>query len=290
MKPFNYIAPKTLDEALKAMASANGGGRALVGGSDLVDQMRVGRWTPSIVVDLKQVTEMQRLEYSASEGLHVGAAVSCTRTADYTPVGANYPSIRESCLLIGSVQIQNRASIAGNVCNGAPSADTVPPLLTYDARAVIAGPGGRREVPLAEFFVGPGKTILKPDELVVELIVPPPAANSSGHYLRFIPRNEMDIAVAGAASMVIVDPGTGRCTKARIALASVAPTPVRARESEAALEGQVLNSETVRRAAESAPAAASPISDVRGSAEYRKELCKVLTQRTLEHCMADLGL
>ena len=288
MRPFSFVSPRTLDEAVQAMA--NGNARALAGGSDLVDQMRVGRRTPGVVVDIKNIPDMQRLEYSATEGLHVGGGVSCTRTGDYGPIGEHYPSIQETCRLIGSVQIQNRASVAGNVCNAAPSGDTIPALLTYDARCIVVGPNGRREVPIDEFFVGPGQSVLAAEELLLEIFVPPPPANSSGHYLRFIPREEMDIAVAGVASMVAVDPSTKICTQARIALASVAPTPVRARDAEAALEGQVLNAETVKRAADLTPQATSPISDVRGSVEYRKELCKVLTQRTLEHCMSDLGI
>ena len=188
VRPFKFVSPRTLDEAIQAMSQAQGGARALAGGSDLVDQIRVGRRTPTVVVDIKRIPEMQRLEYIEGDGLHVGAGVSCTRTADYPLVGEHYPSIKESCLLIGSTQIQNRASIAGNVCNAAPSADTIPPLLTYGAIAVIAGLGGTREVLLEEFFLGPGQTALQPDELVMEIKVPPPPANSSGHYLRFIPR------------------------------------------------------------------------------------------------------
>ena len=290
MHPFQFVAPRTLDAAIAAMASANGQARALAGGSDLIDQIRVGRRTPSLVVDIKNIPEMQRLEYVPGEGLHIGTGVSCTATAQYSPVGEHYPSIKESCLLIGSVQIQNRASIGGNVCNAAPSGDTVPPLLTYGARGVIAGPNRRREVLLEEFFLGPSQTVLEPAELLVEIVVPPPPPNSTGHYQRFIPREEMDIAVAGAASMVAMDPATGRCVQVRIALASVAPTPVRAREAEAALEGQVPTRELIREAAELAPRAANPISDVRGSAGYRIELCKVLTNRTLETCLSDLGI
>ena len=139
MHPFHFVSARTLQEALEAVSRADGGAMALAGGTDLVDQVRSGRKSPSVVVDIKNVPEMQRLEYADGEGLHIGAGVSCARTAEYTYVGRHYPSIRESCLLIGSTQIQNRATIAGNVCNAAPSADTVPPLLTYDARAVLGG-------------------------------------------------------------------------------------------------------------------------------------------------------
>ena len=289
MRPFSFAAPQTLDEAIEIMAHSNGGARPLVGGSDLIDQLRTGRKQAAMVVDIKRIPEMKKLEYVEGEGLHVGAGVSCTDTANYEPTGRYFPSIKESCLLIGSTQIQNRASMAGNVCNAAPSADTLPSLITYGTRAIIAGPQGRREVLLENFFLGPSRTVLEPNELLVELVVPPPDPNSDGHYLRFIPRGEMDIAVAGAASMVAVDTTSRRCTKARIALASVAPTPVRVKEAEAVLKGQVLTDELIRRAADLTPQATNPINDIRGSIEYRKELCKVLTYRTLSQCVATLG-
>ena len=187
------------------------------------------------------------------------------------------------------MQIQNRASIGGNICNAAPSADTVPPLIVYSAKEVIVGPGGRREVPLEEFFRGPGQHVMEPSEILLETVVPPPPPNSSAHYLRFIPRNEMDIAVAGVASLLALEPGTRRCTHARIALAAVAPTPVRATAAEGVLEGQEITEDLIRQAAERAVEACSPITDMRGSSEYRKELVKVLTRRTLYQSMASLG-
>ena len=288
MRAFNCIIPRNLDEALQAMA--NGDARALAGGSDLIDQIRVGRRTPSIVVDIKNIPEMRRLEYTEDDGLHVGAGVSCTDTAQYEPVGNHFPSIKESCLLVGSLQIQNRASIAGNVCNAAPSGDTIPSLLTYGAKALIAGPKGMREVLVEELFLGPSRTVIEPEELLVEIIVPPPPINSSGHYLRFIPREEMDIAVVGSASMVSVDPTTKQCLKARIALASVAPTPIRAKQAESALEGQILTPSKILEVSKLASNDATPIADVRGSVQYRKDLCEVLTRRTLEHCLSDLGI
>ncbi len=290
MNPFDFVAARTLQEAVEAKSRADGDGVILAGGTDLVDQIRSGRKSPGVVIDIKAVPEAQRLEYVEGEGLHIGAGVSCTRTAEYPAVGQLYPSIKESCLLIGATQIQNRATIAGNVCNAAPSADTVPPLLSYEARAVLAGPGGTREVPLEDFFLGPGKTTLQAGELLVEIHVPPPLPHSAGRYLRFIPREEMDIAVAGVASMLALDPASGRCTRARISLAAVAPTPVRATEAEAALEGQAVTESAIKVAADLVPQSANPITDIRGSREYRLELCRVLARRTLERCLADLGV
>ena len=291
MKPFSYVAPQSLEDALQVLAQAEGPGqvRAIVGGTDLIDQMTQGHRTPSVVLDVKRIPEMMRLEWVPGEGLHIGAAVPCTDTAAFPAVKENYASIEESCLLVGSIQIQNRASIGGNIGNSAPSADTVPGLITYAARAAITGPRGSREIPLEEFFTGPGQNVLEPDEILLETIVPPPPPNSSGHYLRFIPRNEMDIAVVGVGSLLVLEPGTRRCDQARIALASVAPTPVRARAAEAVLEGKEVTADLIQEAGERAVEACNPITDVRGSIEYRKELVKVLTRRTLQHCMESLG-
>lgn len=291
MKPFSYVAPTNLDEAYQVLAKADGPGsiRALVGGTDLIDQMRQNRRSPAIVMDVKRIPEMMRLEWVPGDGLHLGAAVPCTDTAASSVVAENFKSIQESCLLVGSVQIQNRASAGGNICNSAPSADTVPGFITFSARAVIAGPKGLREVLLEDFFTGPGQNVMEPDEILLETIVPPPPPNSSSHYLRFIPRNEMDIAVAGVGSMLVIEPGTRRCTQARISLASVAPTPVRAKAAEAALEGQEITADLINEVGELAVSASSPITDVRGTVEYRKELVKTLTRRTLRMCMDSLG-
>lgn len=291
MKPFSYIAPRSLEEAYQVLAQAKHPGqvRALVGGTDLIDQMRQNRRTPSVVMDIKRIPEMMRLEWVPSEGLHLGGAVPLADTAAFPAVKEHYPSLEESCRMVGSVQIRNRASVGGNIGNSAPSADTVPGLITYSARVVLVGPRGRREVPLEEFFTGPGQNVLAPDEILLETIVPPPPPNSSGHYQRFTPRNEMDIAVAGVASMVALAPGTRRCAQARIALAAVAPTPVRARAAEAVIEGKEVTADLIEEAGERAVDACSPITDVRGSAGYRKELVKVLTRRTLRQCMESLG-
>lgn len=291
MRPFQFASPTTMAEAFSVLAGAGGEVRALAGGTDLIAQMKEGRKRPVLVMDIKRIPEMMRLEYDQAAGLQIGAAVPCADIAANAAVRQRYPAIAESASLVGSVQIQNRGSIGGNVCNAAPSADTVPALIVYGARAVIVGPGDRRrEMLLEEFFRGPGLTVLQPDELLLEVVVPPPPERSSAHYLRFIPREEMDIAVAGVASMVVLGPTGATVRQARIALAAVAPTPVRAREAEAALEGKSLNDDLVRETGERTVAAARPITDVRGSVEYRKELVKVLTRRTLQMCRQSLGL
>lgn len=288
MRPFDFVRPNSLDEALAILANSDGLVKPLAGGTDLIDQMKTGRCRPEVVLDIKDIPETQRLEYVPGEGLHIGAAVSCTKVAAYEGTTLNYPAIAEATSLIGGIQIQNRASVGGNICNGSPSADAVPSLLCYEGMAIIIGPSGRRTVPLEEFFLGPGKTVLEKTEMLLEVILPVPQINTVSRYLRFIPREEMDIAVAGVGSLLTVDSATGRCRRARVSLAAVAPTPIRAKATESLLEGELLTPELIREAERSAAEATNPITDVRGSGAYRRELVKVLLRRTLNSCLEDL--
>jgi CO/xanthine dehydrogenase FAD-binding subunit len=198
-----------------------------------------------------------------------------------------YTSLSESGALVGSVQVRNLATLGGNLCNAAPSADMAPPVLALEAEAVIAGPRGERRVPIAEFFAGVRRTVLGPDEILLELVIPSPGARSGGHYLRHTPRRELDIAVVGVASQLTLSDGV--CAKARIALAAVAPVPLRATAAEQALEGKPVTPEAIERAAELAVGAAKPISDQRGSADYRRHLVRVLTRRTLRAAFERAG-
>jgi len=288
VRPFEFVRPNSLDEALAILVNSNGLVKPLAGGTDLIDQMKTGRCRPQVVLDIKDIPETQRLEYVPDEGLHIGAAVSCTNVAAYEGTTLNYPAIAEATSLIGGIQIQNRASVGGNICNGSPSADTVPSLLCYEGMAIIIGPSGQRTIPLEEFFLGPGKTVLEKGEMLLEVLLPAPQTNTASRYLRFIPREEMDIAVAGVGSLLTVDPATGRCRRARVSLAAVAPTPMRAKATESLLEGELLTPELIREAEMSAAEAISPITDVRGSGAYRRELVKVLLRRTLNRCLEDL--
>ena len=284
MDAFEYAAPQNLQEAVALLSEANGEARALAGGTDLIAQMKENRRSPSLVVDVKKIPELNILSYTT--GLRIGAAVSCTQIAGFEPVRVHYPALAEACALVGSYQIQNRAALGGNFCNAAPSADAVPPALSYGATLVIVGSNGRRALPAEDFFVGPGQTVLEKGEVLVEIGLPPPPPHSGAAYLRFIPREEMDIAVAGVGSFVQLNPDDHTCEQARISLAAVAPAPVRAKEAEAFLAGRHLDDTTIAHAGELASQAASPISDVRGSAAYRIELIKVLTRRTLGKALA----
>lgn len=289
MRPFEYVAPQTLREAYRVLAQGNGSVRPLAGGTDLIDQLRVGRKTAAVVMDIKKVPELQQLDWSPRRGLRIGAAVPCEGVYNDPTVQQKYPAIADGARLVGSWQIQHRAGLGGNICNAAPSADTVPPLLVYGAQAVIGGPRGRRQVLLERFFVGPGRSVLESDEILLGVVVPPPPPRSFSYYLRFTPREEMDIAVAGVGTLIAVAGREKRCSLARMALAAVAPTPVRAREAEDFLKGKPLSDENIREAGELAVRAAKPISDVRGSAAYRIELVKVLTRRTLAACRGQLA-
>ncbi len=292
MRDFDYVAPTSLRDAIVLLAKAKGKARPFAGGSDLIDQMRVGHRNPSLVVDVKRIPELNRLEYESGKGLHIGAAVSCARIYSQPLIRKRYPVITSACGLIGDVKIQNRAGIGGNFCNAAPSADTAPPVIVCGGICIIAGQQNgrlrRRRVLAEDFFVGPGKSVLGPGELLVEILLPPPLRRSAGAYQRFIPRNEMDIAIAGVASWIQM--GRGRIIDARISLAAVAPVPMRARGTERALIGNTLRADLVRQAGQAAARECRPIDDVRGAAWYRRDLVNVLTVRTLGTCAHSLGV
>lgn len=280
MQAFEYAAPETLAAAIALLGNHPGTARPLAGGTDLITQIKEGRRQVDLVVDLKRVPELNRLEYSPEVGLRIGGAVSCVRLQESAEVQAHYPVLAYVCALIGSYQIQNRATLGGNLCNAAPSADGIPALIALGARALVVGARGERRVPLEAFCTAPGRTVLEPGEVLLELQVPPVAPRSGAVYQRFIPRNEMDIAVAGAGSFLQLD-AAGKVARSRIALAAVAPTPLRVPAAEAVLEGQAPTPELFAQAGAAAAAACSPITDVRGSADYRRHLVNVLTRRTL---------
>ena len=288
MRYFEFSRPDSLEQALSVLSENPGEVRPLAGGTDLIEQVKQGRHEPKIIMDLKSIPELCKLDWDPKDGLRIGAATSCSEVYQHQIVRTHFPAIVDAGMLVGSIQIQNRAAIGANVCNAAPSGDTIPALLIYEAKAMIISPRGSREVPLEKFFVGPGRTVLEGDEILMEIIVPPPAPRSHSSYLRFIPREEMDIAVVGVGSMVSLDEN-GTCSTARVALASVAPTPVRAFHAESILEGNPPTKILVEEAARNAVLDSSPISDVRGTAEYRKNLVEVLTSRTLTNCFNALG-
>jgi carbon-monoxide dehydrogenase medium subunit len=281
VREFIFAVPQSVQEAVELLARANGEARPLAGGTDLIAQMKENRKSPGVIVDVKKIPDLNELSWDAQNGLRIGAAVSCSRISAFAPVRDRYPALAEACALVGSVQIQNRAALGGNFCNAAPSADAVPPVLSYGGKLVIAGSNGHREIAAEDFFVGPVQTVLGKDELLVQISIPTPPSFSGAAYLRFIPREEMDIAIVGVGAWEQLNADRTRCEQVRLTLAAVAPTPIRAREAEAFLVGKSLDQATISQAGELAAKAAKPISDVRSSAAYRVEMVKVLTRRTL---------
>ena len=284
MRRFDLATPRNVDDCLKLLAERGTETKLVAGGTDLLPQMKNGLIKPARVIDLSGVLEVHVLAADDGRGVRVGAAVTARQLERDTRIQSAYRSLAESGALVGSIQVRNLATVGGNICNAAPSADMAPPLVVLDAEAVIAGPKGRRRVPIASFFTGVRRTVLAPDELLLEFVIPSPGPHSGGSYLRHTPRRELDIAVVGVASQVTL--ANGVCTKARICLAAVAPTPVRATAAERALEGQPLTPSLIEQAATLAVEAAKPISDQRGSADYRLHLVRVLTRRTLTIALA----
>lgn len=284
MRDFDYAAPTTVAEAVQLLQSHNGSARPLAGGTDLIDQVRTGRLSPDLIVDIKKIPELSSFELSSS-GLRIGAAVPCHRLYHDPQIVAAYTALTDSASIIGGIQIQSRASVGGNLCNSGPAADSTPSLIALGAIAEIAGPKGRREVPVEAFCTGPGKNVLERGEILVELRLPARAPHSGSAYQRFIPRNEMDIAVVGVGVSVTLDASGQKFVAARIALGAVAAKPLFAEAAGHALVGQPVTDEVIQRAAEAARAIATPIDDMRGTIEFRKHITGVLTARVIQQAV-----
>lgn len=290
MRNFEYYAPSTLKEALSLLDKRRQEARVLAGGTDLIVQMKDERAGPAVIIDAKHIPELNRLEWTKNKSLHIGAAIPLSKIIAFPPVKEKFSILYQACSLIGSVQIRNRGTLGGNICNAAPSADAVPPLLCLRAKAIVSRLGVKRTIPLKSFFYGPGQTALESNELLVEIEIPTPPTFSAGCYLRHAPREAMDIAVVSVASLLVLAPPRNLCQEARIVLGAVAPTPIIVKQGQTLLAGRPLSEETIEVAAEQAAVEASPISDVRGSSEYRRELVKVLTRRTLQRAWETLGI
>ena len=280
MRAIDYQAPTSLSEAVSIMAANGDRAQPLAGGTDRLVQLRGGRREAEVVVDTKKIPELNTLNLG-DNGLQLGAAVPCYRIYQDSAVAAAYPGLIDAAGMIGSIQIQGRATVGGNLCNAAPSGDTIPPVITLGGEAHINGPNGWRTLPAENFCTGPGRNALESGELLVAIQLPAPAANSGTAYLRFIPRNEMDIAVAGVSSTVQLDASGQTIESARIALASVGPTPILATAAGDSLAGKAISDEAIEEAGRLASEAATPITDMRGTIRQRHHLVAVLTRRTL---------
>jgi carbon-monoxide dehydrogenase medium subunit len=278
MTDIQYLAPKTLDDAVRAFAAAAGAGRILAGGTDLLVQMRNGVVTPGTIIDIKKIGEMTAIEETAGGGFKIGAAVSGAALREHAKLKKVWPGVVEAANLIGSTQIQCRATAGGNLCNGSPAGDSVPAMIAAGAIVTIQGPKGRRELPVEKVPKGPGRLNLEPGEIVVAFTLPPRSKGSSDAYLRMIPRTEMDIAVVGCGVSLTLDKGT--CTAARVGLGAVAPTVLLVEDAAKALIGSKLDDAALAKAAAACSAACRPIDDKRGTIVYRTKVAGVLLKRT----------
>jgi carbon-monoxide dehydrogenase medium subunit len=277
MSDTQYLAAKTIDEAVQAHNQANGSARFLAGGTDLLVQIKSGIKKPNLVIDVKKIVELNNIEEISENEFIVGASVSGANLNRNKKFASLWPGVIEAFRLIGSEQIQGRASLGGNLCNGSPAGDSVPALIAAGCTAIIAGPDGKKELPIEEFHTGPGKTVLKNGEMLVSLKFPKRESNSSDAYLRMTPRTEMDIAVVGCGVNLTLD--NDICTSVRVSLGAVAPTPLLIKEASDIMVGTNLNSEVLEKVAKICMESCNPINDKRGTIEYRTKVAGVLFKR-----------
>ena len=277
MTQIQYATPATIDEAVKHLAAASGAAKVLAGGTDLLVQLRAGFVRPESIIDIKQIPELRAIT-AENGGFRVGAAVAGAELGERDDVRQAWPGVVEGLELIGSTQIQGRASLGGNLCNGSPAADGVPGLIAAAASCAIAGPQGLREAAVEDIVTGPGQTSMAAGEFVVSFFLPPRPPHSGDAYLRFIPRTEMDIAVVGAAVSLTLD-DAGTCIAARVSLGAVAPRPLLVAPAADALIGTPVDAAALENLAAAASAACNPIDDKRGTIEYRTKVAGVLARR-----------
>ena len=279
VQELRYAKVSSVEDAVAALQEGGEGARVLAGGTDLIVQARARVRDIDLMVDIKGIDEALRLDFDADGGLTVGAATPCYQIYGDAAVRDTYPALIDCATLIGGTGIQGRASLGGNLCNSSPSGDSLPAMIVLEGQAEVAGPGGRRTVPVEDFCTGPGQNVLQPGEFLVSIHFPAPAPNSGAAFLRFIPRNEMDIAVVNAATQLRLDGDS--VSWARVSIGAVAPTPLLVADAAGALTGNPLNDDTIAAAAAAAKAAARPIDDMRGSIKQRKHLSAVFAERTI---------
>lgn len=280
MQNFEYLKPTTIEQAVAVLYREGEHAKALSGGTDLIVQLREGRRSAKYVLDVKKIPDLSQLTLNNDGSLIIGAATPCHQIYGNAAIAASFPGLMDSFTLIGGTAIQGRASVGGNLCTASPAGDSIPSLIAHRAVCVIAGTGGWREVPVEAFCTAPGRNCLQRGELLVSLRIPAQPAHSGGAYLRFIPRNEMDIAVASAGVTVTLDGNT--ITNARVSIGAVAPTPLLVNEASAALIGHsTSDTSAINACAVAAQAAAKPITDMRGTVEQRVHLVGVMVKRAL---------
>ncbi|MEX0782823.1 MAG: xanthine dehydrogenase family protein subunit M [Dehalococcoidia bacterium] len=280
MQAFDYLAPRSLDEAYSHL----GNGKStlfLAGGTDVIVQLREGRKHCDQLIDLKHIPELVAHGFASDGTLEIGAAAPLAEIYENPEVASRLPGLIDAAALIGGIQIQSRASLGGNLCNASPAADSTPALIALGARLLIGSKSGTREIPVEEFFTGPGRSTLAANEILLQVRIPAQPARSGAFYLRFIPRNEMDIAVVSAGARLVLSDGGDTIESARIALGAVGPTVIAATAAADSLAGKPATDTSIQAAGELASQVATPITDMRGSIAQRRKLASVLTVRAL---------
>ncbi|AZR72666.1 hypothetical protein BBF96_04235 [Anoxybacter fermentans] len=280
---FEYVVPGSVQEACQFLSEHGTEAKILCGGTDVIVRMRDGYWKPKYVVDIKRISGLNKISYDETIGLTIGATVTLNQVAGSEIVQKYYPVLAEGAHVIGSLQVRNRGTLVGNICNASPLADTAPALLVYEAEVTIAGPEGERVVPISEFFTGPGKTVLKIGEMVTKVTVPP-ITDAVGRYFKHARRKAVDLSSVGVAVLVLGKDGD-KVKEVRIALGAVAPTPVRAKNAEALLKDVTITPELLEKVKEAVVSDISPISDIRASKEYRTEISQILVKRGIEEIL-----
>lgn len=277
---FEYHAPTSLDEVFALLAEHGASAKLMAGGTDLLPGLKIGKRSAGHVIALKGVRELAGLSFDEREGLTIGARTRLFEVGESEAVAERYPALNEAIRTLATVQVRNKATVAGNLCNASPCADTATPLCAYGATAVLRGPDGVREVPLEEFFVGPSRTAIGEREVMERLVVPPPPADLRSHFIKFSSRSRVDIAAVNLTLALRLEKGV--IASASLFLGTVAPTPMRAVEAEKCLVGERVTPELFERAAAKAREECKPITDFRATAEYKRRIVYVMTRRAIQ--------
>lgn len=287
MRRFEYFEPATLSEAVTLLGRYNGQASVLAGGTDLLIEIKEQLRFPESVINIKKIPGLDRLTYEDEVGLRIGALVTARAVERFPVVIEKYAGLAQAVKELGSIQVRNRATVIGNLCRASPSADTPPPLIADGAMVTIFGPAGERELPLEDFFTGPGQTVLANDEILKEVAVPSPPSRAGKVYIKHGRRKAMELATVGVAVALALKGEL--CERIQIVLGAVAPTAIRARAAEDTLRGAVIDEKAIEAAARAAMEESRPISDVRSSADYRREMVRVLTGRAVRGAL-DIAL
>jgi len=287
MKNFEYKKLSTLDEALSLLGQSQDGAMILAGGTDLLVKIRNRVWHPEILIDIKGIPGLDEIRYDAVEGLYLGPLTSIHRLETSSIIREKFPAIFEAASSLGSFQVRCRATLGGNLCSASPAGDMAPSLISLGAKAKIVGRGRERWVPLEDFFTAPGKTLLKRDEFLAAVQVPKLPPQTGSKYIKFAFRKAMDWTIVGVAVALFLDSERDKCAEIRIALGAVASTPLRAKKAETRLRGQRMDEAAIAEASLLASEEVTPISDIRASGEYRREMVRVLTQKTLNQLLCE---